>query len=655
MLDFLDVARVEVLRGPQGTLFGKNTAGGAINVISNPPDPEGGGLLSLTGGNIGQLEARGHASVPLTDTLTLGLSGLGKRRDCLSRRKYDDACIGSIDRISGRGYLRWRPRSDLTVDLIADTTANRSDVLPNHAEGFDPNQSFWGTYNDLVAAGQIPGGIPFTETNPGVYPGRYEMSGRAPNESPMDANGVSLNVDYGIGDATLHSITAYRDVSLLAFENGGGGTGAIYDAESVFHHTRSHWFSQEFRVDGRTFGERFAYVGGLYYFGEDAVTNEAYPFFPPVQAGWVNFNAQETASYAAFVHGSFSVSERLRASAGIRYTRETKDWSARYAHFANFASAQFDPNTQTLELVRGDGSGIPNELNDDPTSTAPLQRRDTWTLVTPTFGVDFQATPDLLLFAGVSRGSRAGGFNGRAVAPVSTAPFDPEYTLAYELGEKAEFLDRRLRINATAFYTDYKDMQQTILTCVRMPNGECQIGAAGLVFAPIVTNAASAGFYGGELEVVAIGSNALRVEASLGYLRAKFESVEPAATAATGLSTNSVVPLAPKWTGAFAVQYSVDLGRGSLTPRVDYSYRSEVAYNVNPGPYGAQGGVGLVNATLRYDGSDDRWSAQVYARNLTDKQYALWKHEFSHVVGGPGGAITIADPREYGLTVTRRF
>jgi iron complex outermembrane receptor protein len=660
VLDFVDVERIEVLRGPQGTLFGKNTAGGAINVISNPPDPNGGGVLSLTAGNLGQLQARGYGSMPLSDNLTLGLSGLGKRRDCLSRRMYDDACIGGINRISGRGYLRWTPGSDVTVDLIADTTAGRSNMVPNHPEGFDPNQSFWGTYNDLVAAGQIPGGIPFTHTNPGVYPGRYEVSGRAPNEAPLDANGVSLGVEYRVGDTTLHSISAYRDVSSLAFESGGGGTGAIYDAESVFSYTKSHWFSQELRVDGKAFGDRLDYVGGLYYFGETGVTNVALPFFPPLQAGWVNFNTQETDSYSAFVHASYSISDRLRASAGIRYTRETKNWSAKYARFATFASAEFDPNARTLELVRGNGAGIPNELISSeigagPLSTAPLRRRDTWTLITPKFGVDFQATPDLLLFANVARGSRAGGFNGRAAASVATVPFDPEYALSYEIGEKAELLDRRLRINTTVFYTDYKDLQQSVLVCVRLPNGECQIGEGGLVFAPVVANAASARIYGGELELVALGSKGLRLEAALGYTDAKFASVDSIATQTAGLTTDSVVPFVPSWTGAFAAQYSLDLGHGSLTPRVDYTWRGKMAFNVNPGPYGAQGSFGLVNATLAYNDSDDRWSAQLYVRNLADKDYALLLHEFSHVVGGPGGMVTEADPREYGLTVTRKF
>ena len=656
ILDMVDVQRIEVLRGPQGTLFGKNTAGGAINVISTHPDPNGDGLLSLTAGNLGQLEARGSGSIPLADNLTLGVSGLGKRRDCLSRRREDSACVGGINRISGRGYLRWTPSSDLTVDLIGDTVVGRSNMPPSHPAGYDPNQSFFRAYNDLVAAGQIPGGIPYTLTNPGVNPGRYSTSGRVPTEQPLDANGVSLNIEYRAGNTTLHSITAYRDVSTMSFENGGGGTGAIYDPASVYSYTKSHWFSQEFRIDGKTFDDRLDYVGGLYYFGESGTTNEALPFFPPLQAGWANFNTQDTDSYAAFLHGSYEISDRLRVSAGIRYTRETKEWAAKYAHFVNFASAAFDPNMQTLALVRGNGAGIPNELNADPTSTSPLRRRDTWTPITPKGGVDFQITPDVLLFANAARGSRAGGFNGRASAPVATEPFDPEYALSYEIGEKAELFDHRVRINATAFYTDYKDLQQSVLTCIHLPNGECQVGAGGAVaFAPIVTNAASARIYGGELELVALGSKGLRVEAMVGYTDAKFASVDAAATQATGLSTKSVVPFVPTWTYALAAQYALDFKHGSLTPRVDYTYRSKVAFNVNPGPYGSQGPIGLVNSTLTYVDADNRWSAQLYVRNLADRRYALWKHEFSHVVGGPGGGIQQADPREYGLTVTRKF
>jgi iron complex outermembrane receptor protein len=655
VLDFVDVERIEVLRGPQGTLFGKNTAGGAINVISNPPDPNAGSLFSLTAGNVRQLEARGDGNVPLADNLTLRLSGLEKHRDCLARRMYDDACVGSIDRFSARGYLRWTATPALTVDLIGDSTRGRSHMLPNHPAGYDPNQAFFATYNDLVAAGEIPGGIPFSETTPGVNPGRYATSGRAPTTNPLNAYGVSLNIEYRTGNARLHSITAYRGVSSLAFENGGGGTGAIYDPAVSYSCRKSHWLSQELRIDGEILDDHLAYVGGLYYFGDSGATNDAYAFFAPLQAGWVNFNSQETDSYAAFVHASYRVLDRLHVSAGIRYTRETKNWSARYAQFSSFASAALDPNTQTLSLVRGNGAGVPNELNADPTSTSPLRRRGTWTPVTPRFGVDLQATPDLLLFASVARGSRSGGFNGRATSAIATVPYDPEFALTYEIGEKAEFLDKRVRVNATAFSTDYKDLQQTVATCIRLPNGECQIGSEGLAFAPFVTNAATAHIYGGELELMALASKALRLEATAGYMHAKFTSVDSAATEATGLSTTSVVPFVPKWTGALALQYAMAFENGSLTPRVDYTWRSEVAFNIAPGPYGAQGAIGLVNSTLTYIDSGARWRAQLYVRNLTDRQYALWINEFSHVVGGPGGAVTVADPREYGLIVTRRF
>jgi hypothetical protein len=155
---------------------------------------------------------------------------------------------------------------------------------------------------------------------------------------------------------------------------------------------------------------------------------------------------------------------------------------------------------QTCRLVRGSGAGLSNELNADAISTSPLRRRGTWTPITPRFGVDFQATPDLLLFASVARGSRSGGFNGRATSNVATTPYDPEFALTYEIGAKAELLDRRVRINAIAFSTDYKDLQQTVATCIRLPTGECQIGSGGLAFAPFVTNAATANIYGGELE-----------------------------------------------------------------------------------------------------------------------------------------------------------
>ena len=410
----------------------------------------------------------------------------------------------------------------------------------------------------------------------------------------------------------------------------------------------------ELRLDGKVFDDRLDYVGGLYFFGETGITNDANQLLAPLQAGSVNFNTQDVDSYAAFVHGSYAVTARARVSAGIRYTRETKEWNGKYAPFSVFASGAFDPTLQTRQLVLGNGDGIPNVQNDDPTSTARVRRRETWTPITPKLGLDFQVTPDVLLFASVARGSRAGGFNGRATTPVATEPFDPEYTLSYEIGEKAEFLDDRIRLNATAFYMDYRDLQQSVLVCAaRLSSGECQVDPP--VFAPIVANAASARIYGGEIEVTALGWQALRVDASLGYTNAKYINVDPVATQASGLSADSVVPWVPDRTFALGADYALDLWGGSLKPRVDYTYRSGVAFNVNPGPYGAQGSVALVNATLTYARADDRWSAQLFARNLMDREYVLWINEYSHFIGGPGGWVEAADPREYGFTVTFNF
>ena len=653
IMDLLDLDHIEVLRGPQGTLFGKGTAGGAINIVSRAPTHKNGGEAAVSVGNLGQREYAGRANLSLSDDVALGLSALSKQRGCLSNRANDGACYGSIRRDSGRAFLRWTPTSELKIDLIGDVTHGDSTTRPNHPIGYDPTTGAMALYGQL--AGGIPGARPFTLASPGVNPGRYDVSGTAPTEVPLHSQGTSLQVDYALPAATLHSISSYRSVSAPSYEDtmGNPNTGAFSPAQ-VESFSKSTWWSQEFRLDGEA--GKLRYITGLYYFHEKAETNEGINLFPPMPLGWANFNNQTQRSYAIFGHLEYALTDKLSTSAGVRYSGETKELAFKYLHLGLLSTAAYNPALNLAGVLQGNPASYPNELNAAAGSTAFSQARGSWKPITWQYGLDYKAAPDMMVFANVARGFRSGGFNGRASSTAATNGFNPEYTTSFETGLKSTFDNNRVLFNATAFYTDYKDLQQTILTCTRDGSGNCVLGAGGLPsFSPIVANAAAATLFGGEAELkVAVGG--MRFDGSAGYVHARFKDVDPLATQATGLSTGSRMPYVPKLTASLGVQYDIATANGRWTPRIDYTYRSNVAFNINPGPYGQDGALGLVNASLFYKPGNGDWTLSLYARNVLDKHYNLWANEYKAVgVSDRGALVEPADPREFGVKVSRKF
>ncbi len=473
---------------------------------------------------------------------------------------------------------------------------------------------------------------------------------------PANNTGVSLQLAWTIGDVTLHSITAYRKVDAVsATDLLGSPNISEYSPVPVLETAGSHVATEELRADGVTLGGNLHYIGGLYLYDEDAFQRTAVGVFPPLEAGNLNVNEQTTKSHAVFLHLKYDITSRLHATAGIRKSWTSKDWKYKFSHYADIlADAGIDPNTQTAQILYTYDYNLPNSLLGN--STDFVRRSASWGPVTPQAGIDFQVTPDVLLFADVARGFRSGGFNPRATSLGGTAPYAPEYTTSYELGVKSEFLDHRLRMNATVFYTKYTNLQESILTCVHNASGGCQLDASGApVEDHIITNAAAARIAGGELEFAAILGKGFRLDGSAGYTDPKFTSVNASATAATGLSVHSAWVQVPKFTADIAAQHEFDTTRGTVTTRVDYTYRSTIDFTINRDPGNIQPGFGLVNATVTFKDSDSRWKTTLYVRNAADKKYLLSTLGFPEIFGTPGALQDYADPREYGLTITRLF
>lgn len=622
IMDLLDLERIEVLRGPQGSLFGKNTIGGAVNIVSNAPTGGNEGNLSVSYGNNNRVEVGGTYDLALVqDKLFARGSILYKRRDCLTKRLNDNACYGDLDGVAARGYLRWLVSDNLTADVIIDYTDRNSHSVPHSLINVNPDPpTFVNLWNELTAAGIVSGPVidrhvpSFTSDDP------YVTEGNGPTDTFLDVFGASAKITWDISDAlTLHSVTAYREVEASSAQNFDGTTALWAEVYSL---SKGSQLSQELRLEGVSFNDRLQWIAGFYYFKEFGDMSETLELFPELALGNAVFNNQDTLSIAGFGHFSFDITDKLRLSGGIRYTDEEKDWKG---------SSLFD-----------------TDLPGQPTRLPVTKRSENWGVWSPKVALDYHLTDDILLFASASNGFRSGGFNGRAgpiVVAAGTVSFEPEDVWSYEIGVKSQIFGDRLRLNATGYYADYSDKQETIIRTFIDP----VTGLATL--SPIVSNAATAVLHGFELEAKAIVTEQLGIETSVGYINADFKEIEPGVQ---GLTEDSLYGYTPDWTVAIAGEYNLPMPRlnGDITLRTDFTYRSKVYFFPEPN-LAMQKGFGQLNARLNYETNDGKWLVSLWGRNLTDKIYKLWAQDTS-----PDFGLAMAwwsDEREFGITVKRKF
>ena len=655
VVDMLDIARVEVLRGPQGTLFGKNTIGGALNIVSAQPDKGFGGMGELSYGRFNRVTFRGTLNGPLAENLfgriavsTKHGTGYGKRLDFATGEKT--AALGEDDSVAARAQLRWLPKDGLEANLAFDITRVREPQVPDHISAINPSAPLLGLWNGLVGA---PSGTPYTPAF--LTRDDYTSYATGPSKADLDLWGVALTLDWDVGPYRLKSISAYRDMQALFAGDGDGSPLRVLGSDRV--DLDQNQLSQELQLSGKSFADRLDWLGGLYYFQESAyeITDayvlpgiyqalEAAPFLlgptgpigpcpPPPGAGQLptpgplgcagnpnnipldldfhGSNDIEVRNYAAFLHGSLALSERWSATAGLRYTHERK--------------------THTLYYLR---------VNSGYIIAAPGTRTvRSWDAVTPKAGVEFRPADNVMLYLSASKGFRSGGFNGRPFYRESVLAYDPEYLWSYELGVKSTWFDRRLVANAAVFYNDYTDVQLTANRATADGN-----------VAIYTENGGKARIEGGELELHARPVERLDLMAGVGYINARFTRLNPGVTA----TLDTKFPKTPRWNANFSAQYTAPLGRlGMLTLRGDYAYTSRYYNDVANTPGLVQDGFGLVNGRIALEGPSHDWEVALFGKNLTDERY---------VTGGVGGLSAIGldevqygRPREWGAALTYRF
>jgi len=631
-LDLLDVERVEVLRGPQGTLYGKNTIGGAIKFVTRKPGQEFRATGSIAVGSYNQFELKGAASGPISDTLAAGFAVMRAKRDGFVEDRNDDREYNNKNTLAGRAAMAYTPSSSLRVDLSADYAHD------------DAKLNTGAPLNDIVHL-FTPTVIVPLERDPDHYNFTVETTPGLPNSTKMTHWGLSGTAAYDVNDQlTLKSITAYRKLRTTDYVDIDATAAEVGDVLVDVHQDQ---FSQEFQLLYTS--DRLSGVAGLYYLDEDITSHqEAFAddlvnlaafrgILPDFLLGPSNFptflrtidDDLKTNSYAAYANVSYSVTDALRLSAGLRWTRDEKDY---FRTTSTFSSSPL--------------------LN----SVAPFvfDRKDHWSDVSPMASIDYQFSPSTMAYLRYSKGFKSGGFNGRANEIGSSTAYDPETANSYEAGLKTT-IARQLRLNVAVFHTGYKDFQARV----------SELDDSTLPPTPLlsVLNAGKLRIRGAELEAVWTPTPQLLLDTQIGYLDAEYKEFDDLRFTSFGGSRAFQEPaFAPKWTMRFGGQYIFDLGSsGGITLGGQARYRSRHALSVDntftntdteiEGLF--QKGYWLADARIVWEDAAKHFEVGLYGNNLFDKLYKTDGQEFSSI--GNIRTVYFGAPRTVTLRLTARY
>ncbi len=604
VLDIYDVERIEVLRGPQGTLYGRNTIGGAIKYVTRKLGSEPRFEGRLSAGSYGQLDAIGTAALPVTDLFSIGASVARYTRDGFGTNLTTGAEHYDKDVTAFRISAEFLPSDDWFFRLAYDRLNDDSNPRHGHRE--------------------VTGAMPGSEVLPGLYDTRAGLG----DANKVRTEGISFTADWYINDAwTFRSITARRE----------GDTDTVIDfdgtplptLESPGYYADKQ-FSQEFQVLFE--GERMQGVAGLYYF--DAKAEGAFDSILGLAGIAIGTGGYvETESYAVFGDVSIDLSDRNRLSLGARYTRDERTG---HVHRATFLGAQRTPFV-------GGAAATPIALN-----TLYTNSRD-FSQFTPRISFSREFSDRLTGYASYSQGFKSGGFDMRgdaSLTPETVDGYDPETVKTFELGLKGSSSDGRFHFGSALFHSDYTDQQVTIQVL------------AGNNIASFVDNAGASTIYGAEFELTAKVSDGFSAFASVGYVKADFDEFTTFDINAGGyvdVSDTAVFQNTPRWTGYLGATWSAPLFGGTLAITPSASFRSSYHQFEFPNPLLDEGGYTLVDLNAVWTAASGKWSLGLAGRNLTDEVYRIGGYPFVGALFDNSVLAFYGPPRTYTATLTYRY
>jgi iron complex outermembrane receptor protein len=669
-LYFYDVDNLQVLKGPQGTLFGKNTTAGAFLLNTARPGPEAGGYAKVRFGNFGRIDTEGAVNAPVSDTLMTRFSFRTQKADGHIKHILDDKTGNNINDQSVRAQVRWLPTDRFTVDALAEF--NRSDTNGNESVMIGCRNAIYVQKYDLLHTVPYCAAYPILDQSNGylTYGGASlnipTSAARTEIATGGDWNSAGIPLRTGGGhnnpfndtkvytgnlrmtydltdDISVKSITAVRRSRGAWYNPTANVPNDIY---AEYDTTSTVQLTQELNLNGVAIDGRLNYVAGAYYFRQRT------HFLQDTGPDWIDptgytYDANnEFTGWALYAQASFKITDQIELTGGARYNKDTKEASSTLNLQTRFTGP--DCGTTVVNGVRTDY--FVNAFRTGQACNGLLRGagEESWTSFDPKLQLSFQVTPDIFLYGSWARGYNAGGFNQQLGANLpggGLIPYNPEKLTSYEVGAKTEWWDRRARANVNYFYQDYQDIQTTILVTY---NG---------VATRAVATGATARELGieAEFELRPIPDLALRANGA--WLNQKYKSIAPSITAFT---LTSPVNATPKFTYSVSGDYTFHLAdERTLTASLNWRAVGKrpscapltfgfIAASTLPCTIPA---YGLLGGRLDFSPSlDSPWSISLWGSNLLDERPQITRN----IGGGMGvDSVTPGRPREYGIEVRR--